>query len=312
MAIPNRTEIRLLLLELLSDGFTREKTELKALMAADLGLTAKELATRTANGLSLQFPYEFAWACTDLKKAGLIASPERAHFRITEEGRAVLAGNPKIMDEEFMNQFPGYRGFRGVPRESNMSLSAYEAALEGAELPPAPRKNARFNAEKYFSEKEKELAEEIRTNLFSVSSRFFKELIVRLLALMGYGISEGEVVGAPGDQGFDCVISEDKLGFSKIYIQAKRWAADQTVSRSSIQQFCGALADTGAAQPKGLFITTTRFSAEAREYAEKKNIVLIDGSRLAELMIAYDLGVSTKKTYTLKEISTDFFKEEEL
>jgi len=121
----------------------------------------------------------------------------------------------------------------------------------------------------------------------------------------------GTVIGQTGDEGIDGIIREDKLGFSLIYIQAKRWDCDKTVGRPEIQKFVGALAGQGAS--KGLFITTAKFTKEARQYAEKQHttkVVLVDGTTLAKLMIEYDLGVSTEATYEIKRIDSDFFAED--
>lgn len=293
----------------MEDGKTHEKSELLSQLAQHFKLTPKDMAVKNSKNKP-RFKYKMEWACTDLKKAELITYPEKSHYRITEEGKSALVKNPQKLNETFLNQYPSYQQFKHSSHSNQASPSKVaDKAKEAAPVPP--QSPSQFDADKFFAEEKRLLAEKIRSKLFTVSPKFFEELVVKLLGSMGYGIAEGVVVGKPGDKGIDGIISEDKLGFSKIYIQAKRWAADQTVSRPDLQQFYGALADTGATQPKGLFITTTRFSSEAREYAEKKNIILIDGSKLAELMIDYDLGVSTKKTYTLKEIDTDFFKEEE-
>lgn len=133
---------------------------------------------------------------------------------------------------------------------------------------------------------------------------------------MGYGGAfeeAGITVGQSGDEGIDGIIREDKLGFSSIYIQAKRWDADTTVGRPEVQKFVGALAGQGA--QKGLFITTARFTKEAKNYVGKQSatkVVLVDGEKLAKLMIEYDLGVSTLNTYPIKKIDSDFFDEDAL
>lgn len=147
-----------------------------------------------------------------------------------------------------------------------------------------------------------------------ISPNNFEHLVVKLLTQMGYGGSvdhAGTVIGQTGDEGIDGIIREDKLGFSLIYIQAKRWDCDKTVGRPEIQKFVGALAGQGAS--KGLFITTAKFTKEARQYAEKQHttkVVLVDGTTLAKLMIEYNLGVSTEATYEIKRIDSDFFAED--
>ena len=152
------------------------------------------------------------------------------------------------------------------------------------------------------------LAEELLEAIMAKDAAFFEELVVKLLRKMGYGGSlsdAGFVTQRSNDGGIDGIIREDKLGFDKIYIQAKRWDPGASVSRPEIQKFSGALRDEGAA--KGLFITTARFSEGARVSAEKQHIVLVDGERLTRLMIEYNIGVSPVARYEIKSLDSDFF-----
>ncbi len=158
------------------------------------------------------------------------------------------------------------------------------------------------------------LCDDLLAEIVKQPPSFFERLVVRLLTQMGYGGSvanAGVVLGQTGDEGIDGVVREDKLGFSLIYIQAKRWSCDMAVGRPEIQKFVGALAGQGAA--KGLFITTAKFTKEAYQYAEKQHttkVILVDGQALARLMIEYDLGVSTQVSYQLKRLDTDFFSDD--
>lgn len=150
-----------------------------------------------------------------------------------------------------------------------------------------------------------ELLDKIKKN----SPRFFKQLVVDLLVAMGYGGSHqdaAQAIGKTNDGGIDGVISEDRLGLDKIYIQAKRW--ENTVGRPDIQQFKGALADQVA--KKGVFITTSNFSKEAVESAKKSGIVLIDGSKLTSLMIEFGLGVQIERSFHIYKIDQDRFDED--
>ena len=155
------------------------------------------------------------------------------------------------------------------------------------------------------------LADEVLERVKACSPIYFERLVVQLLIQMGYGGSReeaGKAVGRSGDGGIDGVINEDRLGLDAIYLQAKRWS--NVVGRPDIQQFVGALA--GQRATKGVFISTSRFTQEAKDYAANSQykVVLIDGERLAELMIEHDLGVSVAATYQLKRIDSDFFNEE--
>ena len=159
----------------------------------------------------------------------------------------------------------------------------------------------------------KELSANLLSEIMERSPAFFEKMVVQLLLKMGYGsaLEDGFVTGCSGDEGIDGIIREDKLGFSSIYIQAKRWAEDKAIGRPEIQKFVGALAGQGA--QKGLFITTGAFTKEARSYVEKQlstKVVLVDGEKLTKLMIEYNLGVSVETVYTIKKIDTDFFSEE--
>jgi restriction system protein len=155
------------------------------------------------------------------------------------------------------------------------------------------------------------LAEEILQRLKSASPEFFERIVVELLVKMGYGGTRkdaGEAIGRSGDEGIDGIIKEDRLGLDVIYIQAKRW--EQTVGRPEIQKFAGAL--QGFRAKKGVFITTSDFSNEAKHYADKidSKIVLLDGEQVAELMIDYGLGVSGVASYEVKRVDSDSFSEE--
>ena len=159
----------------------------------------------------------------------------------------------------------------------------------------------------------KELSESLLQNIMECSPAFFERLVVRLLLAMGYGDGSNEagmVVGQSGDGGIDGIINEDKLGFSQVYIQAKRWEDSHTVGSPEIQAFVGALIGKGA--QKGLFITTSHFSKAAKQYVSDQKaarVILIDGEELTRLMIDYGVGVSTQQTYAIKHIDSDYFEE---
>jgi restriction system protein len=156
---------------------------------------------------------------------------------------------------------------------------------------------------------EADAAAELIRRLQDQHPDFFEQVVVDVLNAMGYGGAEqrGQRIGRSGDGGVDGVIDQDALGLSQIYVQAKRYAADNAVQRPELQGFIGALAGRGASQ--GVFVTTSRFSQGAREYAASipQRIVLIDGPRLAELMIQYRVGVQVKKTYDVVEVDEDYF-----
>ena len=199
----------------------------------------------------------------------------------------------------FLLQYEGFREFQ-AKRENNIS-----------EQPEILDTTPQDELEDAFQKINDALISDLLSEIMRQTPDFFESLVVQLLIKMGYGgsISDaGKVMGKTGDEGIDGIIYEDKLGFSLIYIQAKRWDLGGSVGRPEIQKFVGALAGAGAS--KGLFITTSKFSKDAYTYAEKQHstkVVLVDGNKLANLMIEYNLGVSTQITYELKKIDTDFF-----
>ena len=200
-------------------------------------------------------------------------------------------------------QYDTFRLFM-KPNEQRQSNQTSELAEET----PQDRLDSAFNIIST------SLADDILSEIMQQLPSFFEFLVVRLLEKMGYGGSidgAGSVVGQSGDEGIDGIIREDKLGFSLIFIQAKRWELSKAIGRSEIQKFVGALAGQGAT--KGLFITTAQFTKEAYAYANKQHttkVILVDGITLAKLMIEYDLGVSTEAVYEIKRIDTDYFSDE--
>lgn len=235
--------------------------------------------------------------------AGLLENTKRGHFRITDTGKQVLSAKPNIINLLFLKQFPVYIENSGKSKvdekQSIVETDSYESNATPEEI-----------LENNYLKIRKNLALEILTKIKSSNPAFFENLVVELLVKMGYGgtIKEaGKSIGRSGDEGIDGIIKEDRLGLDIIYIQAKRW--ENVVGRPEIQKFVGALAGQGA--KKGVFITTSRFTDEAKEYQPKNEtkIVLIDGKQLADLMIDFDLAVSTTHTFTIKRIDNDYFEE---
>ncbi|MCL6559753.1 MAG: restriction endonuclease, partial [Firmicutes bacterium] len=248
------------------------------------------------------FHNRVGWARTYLKKAGLLESTRRGYFRITERGLEVLKKSPSRIDVHFLEQFAEFREFRMLRHkkededttEAELSVSTPEEVLESA------YKQLRDN-----------LANELLQQIKASSPSLFEKLVVELLVKMGYGGSRqdaGKAIGKSGDEGIDGIIKEDRLGLDIIYIQAKRW--ENTVGRPEVQKFAGAL--QGQRARKGIMITTSSFSQEAQDYASRidNKIVLIDGERLAQLMIDHNLGVSSVAAYEIKKIDSDYFTEE--
>jgi restriction system protein len=232
----------------------------------------------------------------------LIESTRRGYFKITQRGIDVLSRNPTGINTKFLEQFPEYAEFKKVKKElprKESDRTKYEATPQTPEeILGAAYEELNLN-----------LKQELLENIKSASPDFFEDLVVDLLVKMGYGGSRsdaGQSVGGIGDEGIDGIIKEDKLGLDAIYIQAKRW--ESTVGRPEVQKFAGAL--QGQRAKKGILITTSTFTKEAVQYASsiESKIVLIDGEKLAQLMIEHNVGVSTTASYEVKQIDTDYFE----
>jgi restriction system protein len=255
------------------------------------------------SGQQTVFDNRVGWARTHLKKAVLLEYPKRGFFQITERGRDLLTQNPTKINIKFLNQFPEHIEFLNSKKDNDKSEPEI---IETSET--TPQESIEFGYQKIRKELELELLNRVK----SCSPDFFERLVVDLLVKMGYGGSRrdaGRAIGKSGDGGIDGIIKEDKLGLDIVYVQAKRW--DNTVvGRPEIQKFVGAL--HGQRARKGVFITTSRFSQEAREYVSiiDSKIVLIDGEELAQLMIDNHVGVSTVSIYEIKKIDSDYFIDE--
>lgn len=279
------------------------KLLLKA-MAEEFKLSEDDLRELLPSGVSTTFGSRVGWACTYLKKAGLLQAPRRGYIRISPRGQEVLSKKPAKVDVNFLRQFPEFVAFHSAksPKEN-------KAIPEDAGSSQTPQEQI----ETSYRELRAALASELLEKLKQTTPNFFERLVVELLVRMGYGGSlkdAGKAIGKAGDEGIDGIIKEDKLGLDTIYIQAKRWK-DTAVGRPAIQQFAGALAGQGA--HKGIFITTSSFTEDARAFTTKVNskIVLIDGEELASLMIDHGIGVATTVSYEVKRIDSDYFVEDE-
>lgn len=300
MTIPKYEEIMLPLLELLENTGERSFREAVEAIAQEFKLTREERRMLVPSGHQPVFDNRVSWACTYLRKAGLLESPSRGRLRITKHGRSVLQQKPGRVDVAFLMQFPAFQEFRA------RRMRKFPRGGRDGEETATPEERLADTYEQLRQDLAGELLEQVR----ACSPSFFEELVVRLLVAMGYGGTfedAARAVGGSGDEGIDGIIKEDRLGLDVVYIQAKRWAGP--VGGAEIQKFVGAL--QGHHARKGVFITTSSFTKGASDYVARidNKIVLIDGPRLADLMIEYDVGVSTTTIYKLKKVDSDFFSE---
>jgi len=305
MAIPDYQSLILPVLKIAGDGNQHNTRETIALLADHFGLSDAERKQMLASGVASVFDDRFGWARYYLKRAGLLQNPRRGYFQITDRGKAVLAQQPQKIDVKLLRQFPEFEEFYS-PKKSGGDELIHEPDEEStAETPEELLASGYLKLRKQLE----------FDGLARVKARlpdFFERLVVRLLTTMGYGGSladAGKAIGKSGDGGIDGVIKEDKLGLDLLYIQAKRWD-NSSVGRPEIQKFVGAL--HGKRARKGIFLTTSTFTREAKDYAEglETKVILIDGAQLAELMFDYGVGVSTANSYVVKRIDSVFFEDE--
>ena len=242
-------------------------------------------------------------ARTYLKKAGLLSSPKRAHFQISDKGIALLNENPNEITSKFLERYDEFVEFKSIKKTKNDSAINEHPA---ANTDQTPEESLEYAYQKLHSE----LSQELLSIIKSCTPNFFEKLVIDLLITMGYGGSRkeaGQAMGKSGDGGIDGIINEDKLGLDVIYLQAKRW--DNTVPVKEIRDFTGALASKKAR--KGIFITTSDFPKSVYEFVSQVEykIILIDGERLANLMIEHNVGLYTVNTYHIKTIDSDYFEE---
>ena len=273
-------------------------------MAERFKLTEEDRQKHLPSGPQSLFYNRVAWAKTHLKNAGLIDNTVRGKVGISEMGRKIMGQKPPKINCRFLKQFPTYLKFIGQTADPDGEDK--EVAILESTQTPLELLDASFNTLR------KATAEDLLAKLNTCSPSFFEQVVVRLLRAMGYGGVSGDasVTGKSGDGGIDGIIKEDKLGLDVVCIQAKRW--DGSVGRPVIQGFVGSMDYVRA--KKGVILTTSQFTKDAHEYVnriEGKKVVLIDGPKLADFMIENNVGVSLTKLYELKEVSNDFFDEDE-
>jgi len=290
MTVPEFQKLMLPILNAVGDGRAVPRRELANAMIAEFRLTQAEQEQTVPSGAKV-IDNRTWWAITHLFQAGLLARPERGIVEITDPGRAVLANPPARIDMAFLRDYPSYVEFRN--RSKTKPEEGGEGDLENNATTVAPEELI----QRAVDENRAAVESEVLERALSVDPTAFERLVLRLLEAMGYGKSGRiEHSGKSGDGGIDGIISQDPLGLDRVYMQAKRYARDNVVQRPAIQGFIGAL--FGAQGDRGVFITTSSFTAGARQEAEKVNarIVLIDGDRLAELMVRHGVGVQAEST----------------
>lgn len=303
--IPKYEEIMLPFLKFISDENEHSLSETHDALAKQFKLTDEELKELLPSGQQPIFRNRLGWARTYLKKAGLLTSPKRAHFKISAAGLALLNEKPTKITSKFLTRYDDFVEFQAIKKTKTDKGTVAQNQLDIA-TDQTPEESLEYAYQKLHSALSKELLSIVKT----CTPSFFEKLVIDLLITMGYGGSRkeaGKAMGKSGDGGIDGIINEDKLGLDVIYLQAKRW--ENVVPVKEIRDFTGALASKKA--KKGIFITTSSFPTSVYEFVGQVEykIILIDGERLANLMIEHNVGLSTVSTYHVKTIDSDYFEE---
>ena len=303
--IPKYEEIMLPFLKFISDEQEHSLSETHDALAKEFKLTDEELKELLPSGQQPIFRNRLGWARTYLKKAGLVTSPKRAHFKISDIGLALLNEKPTEITSKFLTRYDDFVEFQSIKKNKTEKGIGVQNQLDIA-TDQTPEESLEYAYQKLHSTLSKELLSIVKT----CTPSFFEKLVIDLLITMGYGGSRkeaGKAMGKSGDGGIDGIINEDKLGLDVIYLQAKRW--ENVVPLKEIRDFTGALASKKA--KKGIFITTSSFPKSVYEFVGQVEykIILIDGERLANLMIEHSVGLSTVNTCHVKTIDSDYFEE---
>ena len=310
MPIPEFNEIKAPALQFFADGQPHRLSGIFDILAQQFNLTTEEQNEMLPSGMQRRWHNRVNWACYDLFRAGLLERPKKGLYVITESGKKVAEQKPKFIDREFLMQLPQFAQFAQTPGNQKVENDGTMETDQGGDA-AARRKTPEETINSAYQLLHEALKKEVLDLAQKMDPFRFEQLVLDLLVAMGYGGSREEaaqVTKASNDEGIDGVINEDRLGLDVIYVQAKRW--QQAVGRKEIQSFVGALA--GQQAHKGIFLTASNFADTAIIYAKKipQKVILIDGDRLADLMIQHNIGVSLSHSYQVKHVDSDYFEQD--
>lgn len=302
MSVPKFFEFFEGFLDAVRDGELHTAKEVREILAVRMRLTEEDRMEMLPSGRQRKFDNRVNWARTYLDRAGLIETPTRGKYRITDDGQRALASGEEI-NLKYLEKSEKFKAFHGA-------ISTEPSGLVDEEKDESPMEVL----DAAYQQITEALASQLMDEVMKLSPTEFERLVVKLLLRMGYGYGldeAGRITQQSNDGGIDGIIKEDQLGFSNIYIQAKQWATNETVTKPEIQKFVGAL--QGQQAQKGLFITTAKYSSGAMQFANNllgTKVVLVDGATLTKLMIKHNVGVSVEHVYEVKRVDSDFFAEE--
>lgn len=305
MSVPDYQLLMRPILKAIADGKECSLSICADRIAKDLNLTTQDMEELLPSARQTVLYNRVGWSKFYMSKAGLIEVTKRGFFKITERGITVLKSNPEKVDNTVLIKFKEFADWKQKSSETELDAKSSNDSEKTSKNPEEliERSHATLTAA---------LRSEVLDNVLQLSPSFFERLIIDLLLAMGYGggrLEMGKSLGKSGDGGVDGVIKEDELGLDLIYVQAKRYEPGNTIGRPAIQGFSGSLDGFNAS--KGIFVTTSTFAQTAVDYTEKvsKRIILIDGNRLADLMIKHNVGVRIKNVFEIKKIDEDYFVE---
>ncbi len=309
MPIPDFQSLMLPVLKSLSGGAEMPISKVRTHVANIEGLTPDDLRELFPSSLKPVFTKRMRFAVTALSRAGLVEKARRGVYRLTDDGERLLAQSPTRITLKVLRKYPAYVEWQIRKSRATASDDAALALSEDSSVTPEEA------LERAVGELRNELEAEILERVRKAEPAFLERLVVDLLRAMGYGKGDptmGQVTGRSGDGGIDGKIKEDALGLDEVYLQAKRYAAGNTVGENALRNFAGAIDAAGTT--KGVFVTTASFTRAAKVYVEKspKRIVLIDGEELVRLMVEHNIGVRPKTQYEIKRIDEDYFESEDL
>ena len=308
MPVPDYQSLMLPVLKALADGAETPISEVRKRVAVTERLTPDDLREMLANGQSM-FTNRVSWAVIYMERAGLVERVRRAIYRLTEEGKKLLAQAPARVDLDVLRTYPDYVMWSKEASGPSPTKDAKPASP--GDSTDTPEEALHHAVQQLRDALEAEVLDRVRKAV----PAFLEQVIVDLLIAMGYGGGDaamGRVTGRSGDGGIDGTIKEDALGLDEVYIQAKKYADSHTVGEGDLRNFAGAIDAAGTT--KGVFVTTATFTSAAKEYVKRspKRIVLIDGEELARLMVEHDIGVRTRIRHAIKRIDEDYFEPEAL
>lgn len=306
MTVPTYDQFIAPLLRFLAANPDGAPTAVAQAAAADaLGLTEDQRAERLPSGVQLVYRNRAGWAQDRLKRGGYSSSPKYGFWRLTPEGLAFAVANPNLSQEQLQTlTLVNTRASVGAGRTASGSQGLVA-------VPQVVQTNATESPEERLESAVEEMTETVKAELLEAIMQntpvFFEHVVLDVLHRMGYGVSRKDIehVGKSHDGGIDGIIPLDRLGLEKVYVQAKRWK--NTVGRPEIQAFYGALA--GQRARKGVFITTSFFTQQAVDFAKSvEGVILLDGARLTELMIDFEVGI-TPRLVKVPKVDQDYFDE---